>query len=117
MKTILRIFIIMVVALVIAGVTLSVVNANGTQTALVSGQGFTDNGNFVPGQRPEGIGIGGPRSGRDGVGGSSLEMVKNIIIVVVFIIGVALVERFVKGIRRDKPTPVPVSTEQPDRKE
>jgi hypothetical protein len=127
MKTILRIFIILSIALAISGVTLVAVNASGTGTAQTAGVGGSGRGHFDSGTVP---GAGQPPAGsthdsfgaRGHEGNGSLfslgETLKNIGIMAAFILAVVLIERLVKktrGVR--KAILVQVSNEQPDGKE
>jgi hypothetical protein len=126
MKTILRILIILVVAAVIGGGTLLLVN-NGSASGL--GQGVGDNslgrhlpgsGEMVPGAVPESFRQGrGPGHGQGLEGGafSWSESIKNIGIVAVLIIVVALFERLIKAARTRKVARVAVSAPEPDGKE
>jgi hypothetical protein len=63
---------------------------------------------------------GGSRAGHGEMGSRSFfldETIKNIVIIAVFVVAVALVERLLKATGAKKAAPVPVSNEQPDRKE
>ncbi|MEW6402066.1 MAG: hypothetical protein AB1649_09715 [Chloroflexota bacterium] len=65
MKTIIRIGIILLAALVVVGVTMAVTNSSGsTQTAVFEegNRPQMSDGSFIPGERPEG-GPGGERGG------------------------------------------------------
>ena len=124
MKTILRIFIILAVALAIVGVTLAAMNANSTGTVQAfeagAGRSLPGASGLVPGQAPEGFERGGFRAGLNEMNSGLFslgETIKNVVIVTVFVLVVVLVERLLKARRTNKTTPVPVSNEQPDRKE
>ena len=124
MKTILRIFIIIAVALAIVVVALVAVSANGTGTVQAFEGGgersIPGAGSFIPGQAPVGFEREGSGAVHDkrGSGIFSLgETIKNVVVVTVFVLVVASVERLLKARGVKKATPVPVSNEQPDRKE
>jgi hypothetical protein len=124
MKTIIRLFIILSIALGISGVTLGAVNASGTGTAQTFEAGRVGSapiGSGLTGQALAGFEHGGfsSRSSKLNGGIFSLgETLKNIGIVVVFVLVVALIENQLKQTRGERRAiPVPVSNEQPGRKE
>jgi hypothetical protein len=122
MKTILRIFIILSLALGITAVTLFAVNASGMGTTQAAGTTLTrsaslDSGLVAAGQLPTGVEHGGLGPGNSGFG-SLGRMLKNISIVAGSILVVALIERLLKKTGRvRKAIPVTVSNEKPGRKE
>jgi hypothetical protein len=125
MKTILRIFLILLVAAVIGGGTYLLVN-NGSTSALgqTAGEGSGErhrpgSGNLVPGQAPDGFVPGSGRGHGEGMEGGAFlwaESIKNIGIVAVLVIVVVLFERLLKGARRKKAAPVVVNTLEMDQK-
>lgn len=125
MKTILRIFIILAVTAVIGGLVFLLVNNSSVSTARV-GPGrsgdrqFGGHAGFTEGDQPAGFN-GGARPDHDrGMEGSGLfswaETVKNLIVVAVLVVVVAVVERLVKPKRARKVAPVAVSAPPADGK-
>ncbi len=101
MKIIGRIFIILMVALVVVGATIAVTNSSNSAQAA---QNFQDglppqigDGNFVPGQRPEGS-------------NSFFESIGHLLVIAAIMLVVVAIERFWGKIF--KPRPVPVSINQ-----
>lgn len=91
MKTIGRIIIILVAALVVVGVTMTVTNSSSSVQAAPNFQdgqpSQIGDGNFVPGQRPEGA--------RDGGGSNSLfESIGHLLIIAAIMFVVVVIERF-----------------------
>lgn len=127
MKTVLRIFIILLVAAAISGVTLLLVNNGSTSTlgqtvGESSGEQHSPGSrNLVPGQAPDGFVPGSGRGHGEGMEGggafSWADSIKNIGIVAGFILVVALFERLIKAARTRKAARVPVSAPEPDGKE
>jgi hypothetical protein len=122
MKTIIRIFIILSIALGISSVTLVAVNASGTGTAQTFEAGRVGGAPINSGLTASaGFEHGGfnSRSSKLNGGIFSLgETLKNIGIVAAFVLIVALIEGLSKKARGVKRVlPVPVSNEQPGRKE
>jgi uncharacterized membrane protein len=111
MKTIGRIIIILVAALVVVGVTLAITNSAGASqsTGRFSGGEHirSNNGNFVPGRHPEG-GFDREHGGGGSVFGSLLmRFVMVSIIVLIFLV----IERIAGRIRKKSMIPVPIKEE------
>jgi hypothetical protein len=126
MKTVLHILIILVVAVVVGGVTLALVNTSGSAASVNQARnGFGDrqisgSGIFIPGQAPTGSNVNfrSDRGGRlDGGTFSWGVTIKNIVIVAVLIALVALFERLLKAARTPKVARVPVRSSEIERKE
>ena len=106
MKTILRILIILLAALVVVGVTLAFTNSSGTaQTAPDFQEGGQRSqmggGNFTPSERPEG----GP-GGEHEDSGSTFGWLRHLLPIAGIVFVVVLIERF--WVKIFKPHPIPV---------
>jgi hypothetical protein len=110
MKTILRILPIFSIALAISGITWLVVRATSSITSSslngnLPGNGFPSNSSRFPasGQPPAGFDQSGSRNpDRNGGNFTWGETLKNILVIAAFIVGVGLIERFWKTLRRKK---------------
>jgi hypothetical protein len=126
MKTILRILLILVAAVIVGGITLALVNSSGSTASLAQTRGgfgerhIAASGDFVPGQAPTGANgnFRPDRGGRlEGGAFSWAEMLKNVVIVAVLIAVVALLERLLKAARLPKLARVTVRSSEVERKE
>lgn len=106
MKTVGRILIILAVAAVIAGLVVAVVNVSGAGAAQVTGQGqFHGNGFFTQGR-------GVPESGRSVSSSfSMIETIKNLALVGLITVVVAIFERLLKIFRKNRLVRQPISRE------
>lgn len=114
MKTLGRILIILAVFALVMGVTYVAVNAGGTSSSgaprfedgdgprFVNGERpFPGDGQFQPGQRPEGFE--GRERGSGGVGGLMLGFVKNILIMAVVVVLIAAPRSWFRNRKRVTP--------------
>jgi len=108
MKTILRILIILLVALVVVGVTLAFTNSSGTaQTAPDFQEGGQHSqmgdGNFSPGERPEG----GP-GGEHEDSSFTFAWLRHLLPIAGIVFVVVIIERFWGKIFKPRSVPIPV---------
>jgi len=127
MKTVLRIFIILLAAVVIGGVTLALVNTNGSAASVSQTRdGFRDrqfsgSSDSAGVQPPSGVnGNFRPDHGGERIGGGAFSwatVMGDFLLVVVVIVLVALFERLLKAVRTPKVARVPVRSSEVERKE
>lgn len=104
MKTISRMIIILLAALIVVGITITVTNSSGTAQAaskFQDGQSpqITD-GSLIPGERPEG--------GPDREGGTAFGWLRHLLPISVIIFVVVVIERFWRKILKPRPVPMAV---------
>ena len=106
MKTISRILIILLAALVVVGVTLAVTNSSSTSQAAPDFQNGQppqmDDTTFVPGERPD--------SGHDGDGGMAFGWLRHLVPISAIIFVVVILERLWGKIFKPRPVPAEIES-------
>ena len=111
MRTLGRVLTILAVFALVMGITYFAVNAGGTSTngALPfenGGRQFPANGQFQPGQRPEGNFEGRREGGEHGSGGWMFGLIKNVGIIAVVTVLIALPRNMARNRKRTMPVAV-----------